>query len=182
MTGTPGVAVFGSSRSEPGSREWSDAETVGRRLALAGLVVINGGYGGTMHAVSKGAAEAGGHVVGVITPSLFPRRGGANPFVTEVVEAEDLLSRIGTMMDRSDGVIALPGSIGTAAELLIAWNHNHIERAKGARGKPTVGVGAGWRMLATAIGDDVATNPEEFHLVDSSDLAVDWVLDQLDIR
>lgn len=182
MNEAPGVAVFGSSSTEPGSPDWSDAETVGRRLALAGLVVVNGGYGGTMHAVSKGATEAGGHVVGVTAPSLFPTRAGANPFVTEVIEADDLLTRIGIMMDRSSAVIALPGSIGTAAELLVAWNHNYIEKANGVPGKPTVGVGKGWRMLAIALRDGAEANPDDIHLVEKADLAVEWILDELDIR
>lgn len=34
-------------------------------LAERGHIVLNGGYIGTMEAVSRGAAEAGGHVIGV---------------------------------------------------------------------------------------------------------------------
>ena len=60
MTDNGGVAVFGSSQTEPGSAEWEDARRAGARLAEEGYAVITGGYGGTMEAVSNGAAEAGG--------------------------------------------------------------------------------------------------------------------------
>ena len=72
MTGS--VAVFGSSQTIPDSADWRDAVHVGRRLAEAGLEVITGGYGGTMEAASLGASEAGGRVVGVTAPVLFPDR------------------------------------------------------------------------------------------------------------
>jgi uncharacterized protein (TIGR00725 family) len=173
------IAVFGSSRTEPGSSHWSAAEAVGTRLARAGIQVINGGYGGTMEAVSKGAAEAGGEVVGVTAPSLFPGRSGANPYVTELVEAEDLLGRIGTMINRAGGVIALPGSIGTATELLISWNHNYLANRGAGRVKPTAAVGEGWKLVAQALADGAGTQDGDIHLVGTADEAVSWVLGQL---
>ena len=68
MTDNAGVAVFGSSQTEPGSVEWEDARRAGVRLAEEGYPVITGGYGGIMEAVSSGAAGAGGHVIGVTAP------------------------------------------------------------------------------------------------------------------
>ena len=68
MTTTEAVAVFGSSQTEPGSLEWEEARRAGTRLGEAGYAVITGGYGGTMEAVSSGAADAGGHVIGVTAP------------------------------------------------------------------------------------------------------------------
>ena len=53
------VAVFGSSQTEPGSTEWDEAFRAGTLLADAGFAVITGGYGGSMEAVSSGAAGAG---------------------------------------------------------------------------------------------------------------------------
>ncbi|MBW3666080.1 MAG: LOG family protein [Actinobacteria bacterium] len=144
------VAVFGSSATEPGSNAWEEAETVGRLLAEAGFGVVTGGYGGSMEAVSKGVAERNGQVVGITAPALFPERTAANPHVGLLIEAESLLERIGAMFDRACGVIALPGSIGTATELAIAWNLNHIARHNDAGRLPTAAVGQGWRTYTNS--------------------------------
>lgn len=173
------VAVFGSSRTAHPSVEWSAAEDVGRRLAIAGVAVITGGYGGTMEAVSKGASEEGGHVVGVIAPRLFPERTGANPYVDESIEADDLLDRIGELINRADGVIALPGSIGTAAELMIAWNHNYLRRHTRQPTLPTVAVGSGWRTLVENMIEAARAEPGDIHIEDQPEQAVKWILRSL---
>lgn len=173
------VAVFGSSQTEPGSPEWADAYRAGALLANAGHPVITGGYGGTMEAVSMGAAEAGGHVIGVVAPVLFPGRTGANPYVVEVIEATSLSNRIDIMMQRSISGLALPGSIGTAAELVISWNTNHILRRAGARPRMSVAVGPGWRALAHALVESGALE-EDVYWVDTVDEGVDLILNAPD--
>jgi len=55
-----GVAIFGSSRTQPGSADYERAEKMGRALAKAGYAVITGGGPGDMEAANKGALEAGG--------------------------------------------------------------------------------------------------------------------------
>lgn len=173
------MAVFGSSRTIPGSAQWATAENVGKKLALAGVAVITGGYGGTMEAVSKGASDEGGSVIGVTVPSLFPDRAGANRYVSELIEADDLLMRIGTMVDRADGAIAMPGSIGTATELLVAWNHNYVSRRNGRPTLPTAAVGDGWRAAAAALIAEAGAEPGDIQLVDTAEDAVAWVLGAL---
>ncbi|MFQ5342158.1 MAG: hypothetical protein ACE5F6_11500, partial [Anaerolineae bacterium] len=64
------VAVFGGGAPPPGSPAYAEAERLGRLLARAGYSVLNGGYSGTMEAVSRGANEAGGHVIAV-TSQVF---------------------------------------------------------------------------------------------------------------
>jgi uncharacterized protein (TIGR00725 family) len=169
------VAVFGSSQTEPGSTEWDEAFRAGTLLADAGFAVITGGYGGSMEAVSSGAAGAGGHVIGVTAPVLFPARPGANRFVTEVVEATSLANRIDIMMQRSFATLALPGSIGTAAELLISWNTNHILRHSGADPRVSVAVGSGWKALARALVDSGAFEGDVYW-VETVDEGVDRIL------
>lgn len=132
-----------------------------------------------MEAASKGASEQGGHVVGVTSPSLFPERTGANRYVEELIEASDLHDRLRHLIKRADGVIALPGSIGTAAELLIAWNHNFLSRRNGERVLPTVAVGPGWRSLTTAMLEQNGAQPGDIALADDVEEAVDWVLEQM---
>ena len=179
MSDSSAVAVFGSSQTDPDSRKWAQAEEVGKRLAEAGFTVITGGYGGTMEAVSKGASMAGGHVIGVTAPPLFSGRQGANPYVAELIETEGLAGRIGVIIERAAGTIALPGSIGTATELLVAWNVNHIVRNNGGRRVPTVAVGQEWRTVVETLVSQVDAFSEDIHLATTPDESVDWMLDQL---
>lgn len=185
MSATPRdkvIAVFGSSATAPGSSEWVDAEKVGARCAGAGLGVVTGGYSGVMEAVSRGASLAGGRVIGVTAPDLFAARPGANPHVTEERPTITLAERIGTLIDLASGVIALPGSIGTAAELVVAWNLNTVHRRNHGSRLPTVAVGDEWRALWELLSDRMHADREDIHVVDSADEAVDWLLTQPEIR
>lgn len=176
------AAVFGSSQTQPGTPEWIEAEKVGFRLAGAGLSVMTGGYGGTMEAASKGAVEAGGSAIGVTAPSLFTGRSGANPYVTSVLEAGSLSDRIGLLTSKADGVIVLPGSIGTAAEFVVSWNLNHVARRHMGVRLPTVAVGAGWSELSRLLTEHLGAHAGDVQIVDSAEAAVDWLLDQPEIR
>lgn len=168
--------MFGSSQTEPDSTEWEEAHRAGARIAGEGFAVITGGYGGTMEAVSSGAAGAGGHVIGVTAPILFPDRSTPNPYVHEVIEASSLANRIDIMMQRSTATLALPGSIGTAAELLISWNTNHILRQGGATPRVSVAVGPGWKALARALVDMAGAFEGDLVWADTVDEGVEWIL------
>lgn len=172
------MAVFGSSATEPGSTNWADAESAGRRLAGAGVDVVTGGYGGTMEAVSRGAAGGGSRVVGVTAAALFPSRSGANRHVTVEIETENLAQRIGALLDTANGILVLPGSIGTAAELVVAWNLNHIARLAGGTRKPTTAVGEAWGELAKLLVEEVGAHVADVHISATVDDAVDWLLSQ----
>lgn len=180
MTGT--VAIFGSSQTIPGSDEWAQAERAGERCAQAGLTVVTGGYGGIMEAASKGAKGAGGEVIGVTAPELFTGRSGANPYVTRELHARTLPERIGVLTDLADGAMVLPGSIGTAAELVVAWNLNHITRRNGGGRLPTVTVGADWREFWAVMTGRLGAVGDDVHTADHVDEAVDWLLAQPEIR
>ncbi len=120
MSQRPLVAVFGSSTIRPGSPAYAEALELGRRLAEAGADVITGGYGGAMEACSRGAREAGGHVVGV-TVEIFERRGPVNRWVAERVHTPDLFERLKHIIGRADGFVAVSGSVGTLTEVLLTW-------------------------------------------------------------
>lgn len=177
MSARPTVAVFGSSQTLPGTTEWDQALRAGHLLARAGRVVVTGGYGGTMEAVSRGAAEAGGHVVGITAPTLFPGRSGANPYVNELIEASSLANRIDLMMERSTATLALPGSIGTAAELIVSWNTNHIVRRGGGIPLLAVAVGPGWKTVGKALVDVVGAVEADIYWAVDVDDGVDWILE-----
>ena len=117
------ISVFGSSAPKPGSPEFEQAQMVGRLLAEAGFGVMTGGYGGTMTAVSQGAAEAGGHVIGIAAALIEHYRGATvNQWVQEVHKYETLSERLLHVVTHNVGMIALPGGIGTLCEVMLAWN------------------------------------------------------------
>ena len=124
-TDRPIVAVFGSSTTEPGSPAWATAVELGECLAVAGYAVMNGGYAGSMEAVSEGARRSGGEVIGVTT-ALFNHR-PANPHLTHREDTTTLLERLDYLVHVASGFIVLEGSIGTLAELFLAWNLLAVE-------------------------------------------------------
>lgn len=153
------VSVFGSSTLRPGEPGWAEAEELGRRLAEAGARVVNGGYGGAMEAVSRGARAAGGHVTGV-TVALFPER-VPNPHLSEERFTDTLIDRLRHLMD-ADAFVALDGSLGTLTEFFLAWNLRFLDRARG----PLVCLGERWRERLRALGEGrFAIEPEVFDLV-----------------
>jgi uncharacterized protein (TIGR00730 family) len=152
------IAVFGSSRAAPGDEPYEQGVECGRLLAEAGFGVVTGGYGGLMEAASRGAADVGGHVVGVTVPDVFPGRSGPNAWVTEELPASHLVERIHHLTDITAGSIALPGSIGTLTELAMAWNLAYVARFDGSPLKPVVTVGPVWRDLVAHLTDLLDTD------------------------
>lgn len=166
------ISVFGSSQSEPGDDDYENAVRLGGLLAERGHTVINGGYGGLMEAVSAGAAGAGGEVIGVTAPTVFPGRSGANRYLTSEQPAPDLVRRIGTMLDISDAAIALPGSLGTLTELVMTWNVNFVAQFSGKTPIPLIAVGSPWSDLVPLLTKGVSTNGDLVTCVSSVEAAV----------
>ena len=108
------------------------AERVGRAVAGAGAVLLCGGLGGVMEAASRGAAQAGGLVVGLL-PGFEARdanRWVRVPIVTGMDQARNVI-----LVRSSDAVIAVGGRYGTLSEIALALK----------LGRPVVGLGT-WRL------------------------------------
>jgi uncharacterized protein (TIGR00725 family) len=105
------VAVIGAGADEAAPEP---AEEVGRLLAQAGAVVVCGGLGGVMAAAARGAAQAGGDVIGIV-PSADPD--DANPHCTHVVAAGTGVARNIAVVSSADAVIAIGGAWGTLTEI-----------------------------------------------------------------
>lgn len=155
------VTVFGSSRVKPGTPSFAEAHAWGLAIAQAGFGVATGGYNGAMEAVSQGAKEAGGLVVGITAPSLFPQRNGPNLHVDLELPSSSLLTRIERLIDVSVACLALPGGVGTLAEILAAWNLNHIAQMHHKPLKP-LGVHVGWLEV---IRPGLEVTPENLQLL-----------------
>lgn len=167
------VTVFGSSRVEEGSPDYEEAYRLGRLLAARGFTVCNGGYLGTMAAVSRGARDAGGHVIGITLEGVS--WAGPNDWLSEEVRSETLFLRIEKLITVADAFIVLHGGQGTLAELAMAWNLMFIGAI---HPRPLVLVGGDWAELATAFGAHLTVDEEDLRLltvVDTVDAAVEVI-------
>ena len=165
------IAIFGASRTEQGTSDWDDAFRLGATLAQRGHGIVTGGYGGTMEAVSAGAASIGTNtpIVGVTVPDVFRNRSGANPFVTREIQTPSLLQRMETMLVDASAAVALPGSLGTFTEVMVAWNLAYVARFRDERPRPLVTVGPAWRDLCAKVCDVTATDGSMIVSVSSVD-------------
>ena len=166
------VAVFGSSQSQPGDGDYESGVEVGRLLAEAGYAVTNGGYGGLMEATSVGASGAGGQVIGVTAPSLFPSRPRGNDHLTDEVQAKSLTERIHIMSESACAAIVLPGSIGTFTELMVVWNDALISTLRGDLPRPIVAMRPAWQKIVEHLSEILGTRPDLVTLVDTPAEAV----------
>jgi len=136
------LTVFGGSAPQPDDPVYEACRNLGKIAAQAGWTVATGGYMGVMEAISRGAAENGGHVIGVTCDELNSLRpSGANAWVTEVRNFPTLKDRLWHLVEICDGAIAMPGGIGTLAEIAVMWNGIGINSIPP---KPLVLVGDGW--------------------------------------
>jgi uncharacterized protein (TIGR00725 family) len=137
------VSIFGTGRARPGEPAFVLAEQVGRALARAGVTIANGGYGGTMLAAARGAAQAGGKVIGVTCRAF--KRSAANEFVTREVVTDSLQERLHNLIKTGRAYVVLPGGTGTLLELASVWelkNKGFLDRAK-----PIILLGDFWKPL-----------------------------------
>ena len=169
------IAVFGASRSLEGDPHFEEAVLCGQLLARAGFTVATGGYAGTMEAVSHGARLAGGHVIGVTAPDVFPGRIGANEHVAEERKAKSIVERMGLLIEEADGAIALWGSLGTATELLVAWNIAFVAPFSGGTRMPIVAVGEPWISIVPNLEESLGTDTGIVTVTDSVSKAVQYM-------
>jgi uncharacterized protein (TIGR00725 family) len=99
------------------ARTAAQAERVGRAIASAGGVLVCGGLGGVMEAASRGAAKAGGIVVGLLPG--FHRR-DANRWVTIPLATGMDQARNVVLVRSCDAIVAIGGMYGTLSEIALA--------------------------------------------------------------
>jgi uncharacterized protein (TIGR00725 family) len=140
------VSVVGGSTVTESEAEI--ARTVGQLLADRGHTVVCGGYGGVMEAACRGAADAGGHTIGILS-SDDPA--DANPYVEEPIATGLGHARNALVVMNGDAVIAVDGGGGTLSELGYAAVYD----------RPTAGLGT--------------HDAEHVEAVDTAAEAVDYV-------
>lgn len=99
------------------------AYLLGQTLAEKGIELIYGGAQvGLMGAVANGTLSKGGRVTGVL-PHFLGAKEIAHPALSELILVESMHERKKIMSDLCEGIIALPGGLGTLEELfeMLTW-------------------------------------------------------------
>lgn len=169
------ITIFGTSKAGAGDAIFALAVETGRLLAQAGFTIANGGYGGTMLAAAKGAAGAGGEIIGV-TCSAF-KSGRANKYVTREIVTNSLDERLDTLVKLGRAYIVLPGGTGTLLELAKVWElkNKGFIRAD----KPFILLGGFWKPLVELIATDDADSSRFVKLADDPKQAVEMIIGSL---
>ena len=109
------IGVIGS--SHPSEHGLKLAGQVGRLIASNGALLVCGGLGGVMEAASRGCAEAGGEVIGILPGADCSE---ANPYVTICVPTNMGHARNVIIAHTADALVVIEGEYGTLSEIAIS--------------------------------------------------------------
>ena len=171
------ITIFGTGKAKSGDVAYMLAYKVGKLLVQAGFTIANGGYGGTMLAAAKGAAEAGGQIVGV-TCSAF-KGSKANEYISREIVTGSLDERLDTLVKLGQAYIVLPGGTGTLLELAKVWELKNKGFLKAD--KPVIILGGFWKPLIELIATEDADSSRFVKPADEPKQAVEMIIKSLEI-
>ncbi|NIQ58232.1 MAG: TIGR00730 family Rossman fold protein [Gammaproteobacteria bacterium] len=120
------VSLFGSARAGPAER-WGDlTRRTSAALVDAGFAVITGGGPGLMEEANAGAAEAGGHSIGLTIQ--LPGQEDPNPHLSLRVPFHYFFLRKLAFVKYACAFVCVPGGFGTLDELFEALNLKRTHR------------------------------------------------------
>jgi len=97
-----------------------------------------------MEASARGAGEAGGKTIGIVTPSIKKQ---PNPWIVEVVQAADWRERLFRLIAMGDGFVVCDGGTGTLTEFTVVWEMINLKIVK----KPVVVLGKFYHDLLAVL-------------------------------
>jgi len=106
----------------------STARRLGYLLASRGYIIFNGGLGGVMECVSRGAKEAGGLVIGILPGNSHV---DGNSYLSAKIPTGMGFARNFLVVRAGEVVVAIDGSMGTLSEASFAL----------AEGKTVIAIG-----------------------------------------
>ena len=119
-----GIFCASSNRMEPVFYE--EAKRLGEWIGRQGRTLVYGGANcGLMETLARSVHESGGRVLGVV-PQILVDNDRVGGFIDEMVLTPDLNQRKQGIIDRSDIIIAMPGSVGTLDEVFTVLAANTI--------------------------------------------------------
>ena len=146
MANSKTITVFGSSKPLPGDSDYNFAMVLGRMLASKGFNISNGGYSGTMAAISEGASDFPVEITGVTCSILG--RSGPNNWLTREIVTNNLNDRLMKLIELGDGFIALPGGTGTLLEISMVWE---MMNKKIIEPRPFLLLGHSWKNVISEV-------------------------------
>ena len=123
MTEIRALSVFCGSKTGVNPHYRAVAERLGIIMAERGIrLVYGGGNIGLMGIIADTVMDAGGEVIGVIPDFLMKFEVGKTN-VNELIVVDSMHERKKRMFELSDGVVVLPGGLGTLDEAfeVITW-------------------------------------------------------------
>jgi uncharacterized protein (TIGR00730 family) len=152
------IGVMGSARLTESDAWWVRSKQLGGLLAEKSFVVVTGGYGGLMEAVSRGAHEAGGKVIGLTMQhwtNVEP-----NQWNGDLRWSTNYGTRLNHFLN-CDGMIALPGGVGTLSEMALMWAASQTE----SRPLPLVLLGECWPPIIQSLRENLIINERDLSLL-----------------
>jgi hypothetical protein len=140
------VAIFGSSRSKKGDKDYKMVYDLAYKIGEMGLDVVTGGGPGSMEAANEGHTEgdkdSAAHSYGLVIE--LPWESKANEFLDIEKKFDRFSERLDTFMILSNVAIITPGGLGTCLELFYTWQ---LTQVKHICSMPIILLGDMWEEL-----------------------------------
>lgn len=172
------VTILGYADAPEDGRLYQSVFNVGKRLAEAGYVVVDGGGPGVMRAATLGAKEGGGKTIAV---TLYPKdmthfegKDPENSFDKEI-KTYTYVERTLTLMKEGQVYVIFKGGTGTISEFGMAWG---LARLYFGHHKPLILYGKFWKKIIRAFKENMLLRPEElkvFKIVETPDEVLDAI-------
>lgn len=120
------IGIFCSSSNKLDESYYEEADRLGRWIGTHGLTLVYGGANcGLMETLAKAVHDTGGKVLGVV-PQILIDRNRVSTYIDEQILTKDLNDRKEQLIEQSDIIVALPGSVGTLDEVFTVMAANTI--------------------------------------------------------
>lgn len=120
------IGIFCASSDRMSPLFYSEATRLGQWIGRQGRTLVYGGANcGLMETLARAVHESGGRVLGIV-PQILVDKGRVSRYIDEMVLTPDLNQRKQGIIDRSDIILALPGSVGTLDEIFTVLAANTI--------------------------------------------------------
>lgn len=120
------IGLFCASSNNLDAKYYEEAARFGKWLAENGKTLVYGGANcGLMEATAKAVMENKGMVIGVVPQILFDRD-RVSDYITVTIPCADLNDRKQMLIEKSEVIIVMPGSVGTLDEVFTVMAANTI--------------------------------------------------------
>ncbi|MGD0780605.1 MAG: TIGR00730 family Rossman fold protein [Dehalococcoidales bacterium] len=116
----PAVTIYGSARTKPDNKVYTQAEEIAALLGKAGFNIMTGGGPGVMEAANMGARKAGVKSVGLNIQ--LPVEQACNVYADKTITFHHFFVRKVMLVKYATAFIIMPGGLGTMDELTEVLN------------------------------------------------------------